>query len=366
MENYYELEDITLIPSVTNNGHLGNTADYSVTDPNDQTGYARTLPIFTSPSSAIIGKENIKDFVDHGIKPVIPACDPLTERLELCQWVFCAFSMNEVKAEFLNRNRIGGNTQYHICIDSGNGHDQGLINLCGDLKRMYGAQVIVMGGNIGTPEVYSQYARAGFDYMRVGIASGSQVDRGKYGFHYPTASLLEGIKNFKKTGGITLPKQVKIVADGGITCPSDIIKAIALGADYVMIGRDFARVIEAYGPIYKCSKTKSGDFVKDEIDPSTVRGMDGVKAKLNGFSRMYYGNTSPEARAMRAGFQDVESWRRSKPRIKVSDTAWEWIEINANLDEWCKDFEECAYYAFMMTGTRNWNDFKNVIRYGVL
>ena len=90
MENYYELEDITLIPSVTNSGHLGNTADYSVTDPNDQTGYAQTLPIFTSPSSAIIGKENIKDFVDHGIKPVIPACDPLVERLELCQWVFCA------------------------------------------------------------------------------------------------------------------------------------------------------------------------------------------------------------------------------------------------------------------------------------
>lgn len=364
MEVFYELEDITLIPNVVNSGHPGQNVDFSVIDPADQSDLARSLPIFTSPSAAIVGKENIKDFIDHGIKPVLPGSDPLQLRLEYCQWIFCAFSMNEVNSEFINKNKRGGNCQYHICIDAGNGHDQNLLNLCSRLKELYGAQVILMGGNVASPEVYSSYSKAGFDYMRCGIASGSLVDEDNFGFHYPMASLLDGIKNFKKSGGIGLPRQVKIIADGGIQKPSDIVKALALGPDYVMIGRDFARVVEAYGTVYKCSKTGSGDLQKDEVDPQTIKGMPGFKAKINGLSRQYFGNTSPEARALRAGFTDVEAWRKSKPKVKVSDTAWEWVNIDCNLDEWCEEFEKCAYYAMMMTGTNNWENFKKVVRYG--
>ena len=364
MEIFYELEDITLLPSALNGGHPGNI-NFLVEDKSDFSGIPKSLPIFTSPMEAIIGERNAKIFQDHGIKPVLPLSEPIEVRLEYCQWIFCAFSLIEVKKYFIDSSRKHINSQFHICFDVGNGHDQNLLDLCGRLKQLYGGQVIVMGGNVGCPEIYSNYARAGFDYMRIGIASGSLVDTSTYGFHWPMASLLDAIKTFKKSAGAGLPKQPKIIADGGIQCYSDIVKALALGADYVMIGRQFASVIEAAGDIYQMNKAGDGIHTnKEKIDPSQVIGMKGIQARNNGFSRQYYGSTSPEMRAFRAGYPDVESWMK-RDKAKVSDTSWSWVEVDHNLDEWVEEFKHCAYYAFMMTGTNNWDDFKKCVRYGL-
>ena len=65
----------------------------------------------------------------------------------------------------------------------------------------------------------------------------------EYGFHLPMASLLDKIKLYRRTAAIGLPKTVKIIADGGIKRPSDIIKALALGADGVLICRPFVNMI---------------------------------------------------------------------------------------------------------------------------
>lgn len=364
MEKFYDLSDICLIPTVTNQGHI-QQPNFNVIDPNDQTGIPESLPIFTSPMEAVVGKENVKLFVDAGIKPVLPLVTDINVRLEYCQWIFCAFSIPEVKKHFIDTNKRGVNSQFHICIDAGNGHDANLLQMCGQLKRLYGSQVVLIGSNIGCPEVYTDCSRAGLDYVRVGIASGSLVDPDKYGFDYPMASLLEGIKQYKKTSGVGLPKQVKIIADGGIRTPSDIVKALALGADYVMIGREFARLVEAYGPVYQRNKKGSGDAEYNEIDPSTIQGMEGFKAKINGYQRQYHGNTSLETRAMVGGYKSKEEYLKKAPKIRVRDTAWEWVEIDSNLEEWVEDFKRCAYYAFMMTGSTNWENFKKVARYGV-
>lgn len=366
IEQFFELEDVTLIPCQTNAGHLGDKVSFNVTDTNDQTGIADSLPIFTSPMDSIVGKENAKLFIDAGIKPVLPLTADINTRLEFCQWIFCAFSMREVKANFLDKNMRGVNSQFHICIDAGNGHDGGLIRMCGELKKLYGSQVILMVGNVACPEVYTDYSRAGIDFMRVGIASGSLVDKDKFGFHYPMASLLDAIKTYKKSGGIGLTKQVKIIADGGITSPSDIVKALALGADYVMIGREFARLVESYGPVYMRSKTKSGDWTFTEIDPSTIQGMEGAKARMNGYRRKYHSNTSLEIRAQLGGYSSIEDYKKHAPKFKgVEDSKSTWVEIDTNLDEWVSNFKRCAYNAFMMTGTTKWEDFKKVIRYGI-
>lgn len=365
MEQFYELENVTLLPTTTNSGHLGDKVNFNVIDACDQTGIPESLPIFTSPMEAIIGKENAKVFSDSGIKPVLPLTCELSVRLEYCKWIFCAFSMKEVRDNFLRRDMRSVPSQFHICIDAGNGHDTGLLNLGHELRKNYGNQVIIMGGNVGCPEIYTDYARAGFDYMRVGMASGSLVDPYEYGFHLPMASLLDKIKLYRRTAAIGLPKTVKIIADGGIKRPSDIIKALALGADYVMIGHEFARVIEAYGPIYKSSKTASGDYNLDEIDPSTVQGLPGHRAKMDGLKRQYHGNTSLEMRVLAGGYKSTDDYIKTAPKFRVKDTSWKWVDIDSNLEEWITEFKRCAYYAFMMTGVTGWEDFKRVARYGV-
>lgn len=369
MERLFELDDVTLLPSAINAGHIGlKNVTFNVINDREVTGLNTTLPIFTSPMECVVNRFNAKVFTNHGVRPVLPLSDPISDRLELCQWIFCSFSMKEVLEHFL-RVKVESQNQFHINLDVGNGHDQNLIKLACDLKRLYQDQVIIMAGNIAHPEAYELYRGAGIDFMRVGISSGSLVDKDVTGFHYPMASLLEKIKSLKIVDNLpsSNPRahRVKVIADGGMETPVDIIKALALGADYVMLGRPFAKVVEAAGPVYKVSRDASGGSSKDILDPSTIIGMEGYKAKLNGLMRQYYGNTSFEARARRAGYDSVEKWRIDNPSARLSDTSWSWVEIDKNISEWVKDFKKAAYYAFMMTSSKSWNEYKNNINYGI-
>lgn len=361
METLYELRDIALIPTIKNTGHVSDGI-YSVIDKDDST---ESYPIFTSPMEAIVGKESVKSYIDNGIRPILPLTEPLNLRLEWCQWIFCAFTLSEVKQHFLIQDKRGSRSQYHLCLDSGNGHDVEVLETGKKLKQLYSNQVLVMGGNIGVPEAYVEYCKAGFDYVRVGMSSGSLVNRYKYGFHYPMASLLMGIKNIKSSTAVGLPKLTKIIADGGIGQASDVLKAIALGADYVMIGREFARVLEAQGLIYKKSK-KTGTTGWEEVNPDSLSGVDGFKLKLECLRRQYFGNTSEETRTKRAGFASVEDWKRTRPVVRVIDSSWEWINIDCTMSEWVQDFQDCAYYGFMMTGSKTWSDYQKNIRYGLI
>lgn len=362
MVEFYELEDVTLLPAVVNQGYPGAKANFLVMDPIDGSS---SLPIFASPMEAIVDETSARVFFEAGIKPVLPETIPLNTRLSLAGVTFCAFTLKEIRDNFLSGAFRGQGIQ-HICIDAGNGHDVSVLQTGWELKKRFDKGVVLMGGNIGLPEVYKDYSNAGFDYVRVGLSSGFLVDRSKYGFHYPMASLLDDLKKFKTSGPGKGLREVKIIADGGIRSFSDILKALALGADYVMIGYEFARVLESAGAIYKRGKDSHGEQTLDEIDPTTLLGMSGFKAKLDGLCRQYFGNTSHENRAKLAGYQDVEQWKRTKPKIRVSDTAWSWVNIDTTLQEWIDDFRHCAYYGFMMTGSNNWEEFKKNAKYGVM
>ena len=206
---------------------------------------------------------------------------------------------------------------------------------------------------------------AGFDYMRVGIASSSLADEQKYGFHYPMASLLNDIKTFKTGGPGKGLKPVKIIADGGIASHSDIIKALACGADYVMIGRQFAHTVEAAGEIYK---RESGQ-PEIQINLGSIQGWNRERLIAEGLNlyRPYSGNTTGEIRAKRGGFGSVSEWEASQTGILISDTNDKpnWILVDCSLEEWIDGFKECTYYAFMMTGSLGWSEFKKNVRYGV-
>lgn len=363
MINLYELEDITLLPGAINNGHLSADIDFLVSDELDVTGSnTDTFPIFTSPMPSIVGSESAKIYDSAGIRPIIPSTENIDLRLDYCAWVFCAFTIAETRRYFLTTRRESNN-QFHVCIDAGNGHDAGVMSLCNELKKLYGGQILLMGGNVANPGTYEYYSRAGFDYMRVGIAGGSLVDKCKYGFHYPLASLLNDIKAEKSKSVNKNLRPVKIIADGGIDSYLHAVKCLALGADYVMIGRDFARVLEAEGEILM----KSGQAELTPIDRATLPpNMDQYKIKSNQFSRYYWGNTTPKVRAERAGFKSVEDWEKSVgSKVVLSDSGWESVSIELTLDEWIDEFKNCAYYSFMMTNSTTWKEFKENVKYAI-
>ena len=111
-----------------------------------------------------------------------------------------------------------------------------------DLKDKFGDQVHIMAGNVATLEAFDALASWGADSVRVGIGGGSICStRIVTGHGVPTLqSVMECAKSSYDT---------KIIADGGIKTSGDIVKALAAGADFVMIGSMLAGTKESPGEI---------------------------------------------------------------------------------------------------------------------
>jgi len=130
-----------------------------------------------------------------------------------------------------------------IVVDTAHGHSRGVLDRVTWVKRAYpNAQVI--GGNIASAEAAKALVDAGADAVKVGIGPGSIcTTRMVAGVGVPQITAVDFVANAIHSSG------VGIIADGGIRYSGDIIKALAAGADCVMLGGLFAGTEEAPGEV---------------------------------------------------------------------------------------------------------------------
>lgn len=349
MEKLFELQDLSLVPSSTNPGCVETKIDYLVNDSNDLTGVSRSLPLFTCPTESIIDSSNWKIWQNNYIKPILPMCEKLETRLEACCSIFSSFTVQEARSYFLNQNRRNVQSQFHLClINDDNGHDMKLIELGHKLKQVYGQQVLLMSGNILNPESYISYAKAGFDYVRVGIPK----DDAKFNFYYPIGSLLTDLAVVRDKACIGL-KTPKIIADINIKDYPDILKAIAIGADYCMLGKDFCKLLGSSGTIYRKVKDKSGEEIIEEVrDISTIMTSTKINIKSLGLVRQYF----------REG--DSDAIKVEQFRCRIPKPNWTWVDIETSIEAWVSGLKDCIDYSFTMCRSLNWADFKKNVKVG--
>lgn len=359
MDKLLELDDIMLQPADMNSGCHPKDYSFGTTD---HFGCV-SLPIFTSPMPSVVDKTNWRVYEKAGIRTILPRTCSIEDRLEACQYMFAAFSLGEIKENFLGRGKRSSQYQFKVCFDVGNGGDTEIFNLSSQLRTTYQDQICIMAGNIGNEKTYVEYCRAGIDFVRVGITGGSLVNTDKFGFHSPLASLLIKIIGLKKTACIGL-KETKIIADGGIDTFADIIKAIALGADYVMIGRQFAKILEASGPIYQRTKNQEGRDVLEAVSPDIAKDLSQTELRDLGLQRLYCGNTTLDIQAQRNGYDNIHDWKNAHP--KPFDSRAEWVKINYTLDNWISDLYEVFTYGFVMGNATNWKEYKENIKFGMV
>ena len=128
-------------------------------------------------------------------------------------------------------------------IDSAHGHSLNVINTIKLIKDKF-KDIDVIGGNIATAEAATELVKAGADAVKVGMGPGSIcTTRIIAGIGVPQISAILEIKKALAGGDIN------IIADGGIRFSGDIAKAIAAGADSVMLGSLFAGTEEAPGKV---------------------------------------------------------------------------------------------------------------------
>jgi len=159
-----------------------------------------------------------------------------------------------------------------VVIDTAHGHTQGVVNVLKAVKAKF-PDLDVIVGNIATAEAAKYLVEAGADAVKVGIGPGSIcTTRVVAGVGFPQFSaVLEVAAAIKGSG-------VPVIADGGIRYTGDIPKAIAAGADSVMLGSLLAGTKESPGEtiIYEGRKFKS------------YRGMGSVEAMKEGSKDRYF------------------------------------------------------------------------------
>lgn len=303
MKIKYSYNDVSIVPAVVS--EVDSRSECCVFYPD---GY---LPIFTAPMSTIVNGENYYKYEDNNIHVIIPRNVPFITRLEFLQnHYWCAFSLKE--AESFIYNSIDPYSK--ILIDIANGHMELLYSICNKIKAQY-PDCQLMIGNIANPETYkylTKYVKV--DYVRVGIGSGfGCITSSNTGIHYPMASLLEEINKYKEYSTI------KVIADGGIRNYSDVIKALALGADYVMIGGLFASLEESCGEVIE---------------------KDGCKYKR------FYGMASA------AGQTDIFG-----RKIKTSEGVEKLVKVTGTLPQWTDNMKSYLVSAMSYTNRFNLKNF---------
>lgn len=169
-----------------------------------------------------------------------------------------------------------------ICIDVANGYMEALVTFCQRVREAFPDKIIV-AGNVVTREIVEELILNGkVDICKAGIGSGSVcTTRMKTGVGMPQLSaILECADAAHGVGG-------HIISDGGITCPGDMAKAFGAGADFVMMGGQFAG--------------------HDQNPGELIEEANGKKFK------MFYGMSSDKAQEIHFG--KMNTYRSSEGRV---------------------------------------------------
>jgi len=139
-----------------------------------------------------------------------------------------------------------------VTLDSAHGHHIGVINALKTLKRSF-KDLQVIAGNVGTAAGAKALAEAGADAVKVGIGPGSICTT-----RIVTGAGVPQITAVMEAASVLNPKNIPLIADGGIRYTGDMVKALAAGANVVMMGGVFAGVEESPGEtiIYEGRKFK--------------------------------------------------------------------------------------------------------------
>lgn len=275
----FTFDDILLVPSY-NHYESRRLVDISSTSQCEK--LKLDLPIITSNMDTI-SESKMANFmtskggmaalhrfctVDENVA-MFKECDPKT---------FVSIGCSDRDIERVEALRDAGAT--YFCLDVAHAHARYVGRVLKQVRELLGDNACLMAGNVATYAGADYLASCGADIIKVGIGGGSVcTTRIKTGFGVPT---LSSIQECAKVGR-------SIVADGGIRAPGDIVKAIAFGADYVMLGGMFAgteptpgEVIEENGKKFKLYRgMASREAHEDYIGPLTDwKTAEGVQTKV--------------------------------------------------------------------------------------
>lgn len=264
MSDAITYDDVLLIPSY-NHWESRRVVDISMTD---RTGkLTLELPLMTSNMDTITETE-MADFIGEkggiGVLHRYMSIEDSIKIFKACR--FPAFvSIGCTMKDLERAEALKGAGSDLFCVDVAHAHARYVGKTLKHIREMLGKEACIMAGNVATYAGADYLASCSADIVKVGIGGGSVcTTREKTGFGVPNLTAIRNCARVDRS----------IVADGGIRTPGDIVKALAFGADYVMIGSMLAGTRPTPGPVIT-QKEKDGAEVQVKI----YRGMASSEAQ---------------------------------------------------------------------------------------
>ncbi|RJP64541.1 MAG: guanosine monophosphate reductase [Ignavibacteriales bacterium] len=281
-------DDISLIPTEVSRIRSRNEA----TTRTNFLGLELNVPVLSSPMDTVTGIAMAKELTNLGCLGILNRFDS---------------SLNELLEDENNTNDIRGvsialnaemdlveklaSKNYVICIDTANANNKAVLAKTEEIKKKFNVKVLV--GNIAHGASLKQLVDSGADAVRVGIGSGSVCTTSiQTGIGIGQVSSLLNVLFARDEGKLN----IGIIADGGIKSSGDVAKAMALGADAVMLGRMLAgtketpsEVIKYNGQLWKKYRGSASfgvkmrnEFIEGEETMVPYKGQ--VKSIIDGIS----------------------------------------------------------------------------------
>lgn len=334
----YGYNDLTIIPcKISEIRHRKECNPYALNG---------NLPLFTAPMYSVVCKENIHIYEHNKINVILPRNKEIDyDYLKSGKWI--ALSLDQFIDTFIEKvsEEIIKGEAYNICIDIANGHMIDLykaINEAKELSRKYNYALTIMTGNIANPETYRWICmNSEVDYIRLSIGSGAAcITTPQTGVHYPIASLIKECYNIQQEmlNSSDCRCVPLIVADGGIHGYGDINKALALGADYVMIGSEFAACYDS------AAKTYYRNDPNFNLDEGTKRSL----IKDMNIEKIHFGMASKEAQRI---------YNEGSNSFKTAEGTFKRLKCKHTIKSWTDNFIDYLRSAMSYTGCKSLQEY---------
>lgn len=319
--------------------------------------YDNKLPLMTAPMNTVIDEKNFHLFEKHGITAILPRIPNITNNHYSFDR-FMSYSLTDFEMIFLvDKINVPHEKKVYALIDVANGHMEKLFNLAKKAKEEYGDSMCLMIGNVANPETFLKYANINVDYIRIGIGNGGGcLTTVQTGVGYPMASLIEKCNWYKKQSKIYGNTKTLIVADGGFKKYSDVIKALALGADYVMLGSIFNKALESAGETIRDTSTidDRGFAVGQIIDQYSEEALNMFNADIT-LRKTFRGMSTKDVQKI---------W--GKETFTTSEGVVKSHKVEYTLEGWVNNFTDYLRSAMSYCGKKELHQFIGGAKYNLI
>ncbi|HRI85656.1 MAG TPA: guanosine monophosphate reductase [Ignavibacteria bacterium] len=328
-ESYsFTYDDISLLPDQISEIEHRAECDTSV----DFLGLRLSLPIIGSPMNTVVGGKMAKALSELGCLGVVHRFNSIDEQIRefsdngMSDSPFKCPAVGINKSSDLDRlKRLADYGVKIVCIDIANGGSKMIeefISAAGNIIKEY--QIKIIAGNVASYETTEFLIKIGVDAVRVGIGNGAMCSTSvKSGIGIGQVDAILRSLEAKND----LDSDVKIIADGGISTPGAMCKAIALGCDAVMFGRVLAGTEESPGEVLKYNNQRwkkycgSASFAVKQEKKNYIEGEESLVP--------YKGAVAKIITEYREGLQSSMSYLNSR-NIKEYQSKATFVKLTSN------------------------------------